>query len=105
MKGLEWNEIVKSVMEQKGISQKELAEKSGLAKSSVCRYLSGSRKPRIDVLKNFADALSIDVNLLIEDNENLSPFDSIKLSIARHGSELTIEEQEELAELILGKKD
>lgn len=105
MKEMKWNEILKSIMEQKNISQKELAEKSGIAKSSVCRYLNGTRKPRIDVLKNFADALSVDINLFLDENESLSPFDSIKLSIARHGSELTKQEQEILAELILGKKD
>lgn len=105
MKGLKWNAVIKNIMEEKGVSQKELAEKSGIAKSSVSRYLSGSREPRIDVLKNFAEALSIDVNLLLEDEEILSPFDAIRLAIARHGSELTIEEQEELVELILGKED
>ena len=105
MERKEWNEILKDLMEEKGITQRELAEKSGIANSSVCRYLSGDRKPRIDVLRNFANALSVDVDLLIGTDENLSHFDRIRLLIARHGSELTEEEQKELVELILGKKD
>lgn len=105
MKGKECHEIIKNLMREKGISQKELAQKSGIANSSVCRYLSGDRTPRIDVLKNFAAVLSVDVDVLLGQDNTMTPFDSIALSIARHGSELTKEEQEKLSKMILGIED
>lgn len=100
---MEWKEKVKKLMIEKNISQKKLSELSGITESSVCRYLKGDRTPRIDIVVNFAKALDVEVDYLLEE-EPLNPYESVKRAIARHGSDLTIEEQEELANLLLGKE-
>ena len=42
-----FKEKVKELMNQQNITQKELAELSGITEASVSRYLSGERTPRI----------------------------------------------------------
>lgn len=97
-----WSEKVKRLLEERDMNQKQLSEKSGITEASVCRYLKGDRKPRIDIIVNFAEALGVDVNYLLdEDKKTMTPFNSIESAIARHGNELTQEEKERLAEMIL----
>ena len=55
-----FKEKVKELMNQQNITQKELAELSGITEASVSRYLSGERTPRIDIVINFAKALKVD---------------------------------------------
>ena len=47
-----FKEKVKELMNQQNITQKELAELSGITEASVSRYLSGERTPRIDIVIN-----------------------------------------------------
>lgn len=99
---MEWNERVKSLMEKKGFNQKTLSEKSGITEPSVSRYLKGERTPRIDIVVNFAKALGVDVEYLLN-GTSVKGIQDIKTAIARHGGKLTDAEQEELIELIRGK--
>ena len=101
-----WSEKVKDLMNKQGLNQKQLAEKSGITEPSVCRYLKGDRKPRLDVIVNFAKALNVDVEYLL-DNETpvLTPYQSIERAIARNGNQLSEEEAKQLASMILVKKD
>lgn len=97
-----WAEKVKKLMSEKGFNQKKLSEKSGITEPSISRYLKGERTPRIDIVVNFAKALDVDINYLL-DEEHMSGIQDIKVAIARHGNPLTEEEQNELIELIRGK--
>ena len=101
---MNWSEKVKDLMNQQGLNQKQLSKKSGITEPSVCRYLKGERKPRLDIIVNFAKALNVDVEYLLdEDVPVLTPYQSIERAIARNGGKLTDEEAQELARMILGK--
>lgn len=50
----------------KGLTQEELANGTGLAKSSISMYESGRRKPSFEVLEAFADFFNVDMNTLWE---------------------------------------
>lgn len=90
-------------MNENNLNQKQLAEKSGITESSVCRYLKGEREPRIDIIINFAKALGVSIEYLLDkSSDNYSSFNDIKFAIARHGNNLTEEEQNELIKLIKG---
>lgn len=103
---MEWSEKVKRMMADRNMNQKELSEKSGITRASICRYLQGKRRPRIDVVVNFAKALGVEPEELLDENEAvLSPMEAIKMCLARNGGELTDEEKKELAEMIMGKED
>jgi len=102
---MEWNKKVIKLMELKNMNQKELSKKSGITEASISRYLNGERVPRTDIIINFAKALEVNVEYLLEDQKNSthSPFNNIATAIAREGSELTPEEMNRLIELILAR--
>lgn len=100
---MKWNEKVLNLMEQKHITQKDLSQMSGIAESSISRYLHSETMPRLDVVINFAKALNIETKYLIDDDDKSeSAYNSIATAVARKGSELTAEEKNKLIALILG---
>lgn len=103
-KNMKWKDKVRNLMDEKNINQKKMSELSGITESSVCRYLKGDRTPRIDIVVNFAKALDVEVDYLLDEEKVLNPFESVKQAIARYGNDLTEEEQEELVNLLLGKE-
>ena len=99
---MKWSEKVKALLDEKGMNQKDLSKKSGITEASVCRYMKGDRKPRIDVIVNFAEALGVEVDYLLDEEQNtITPFESIRVAIARHGNELSDSEKERLVKMIL----
>lgn len=101
-----WSEKIRKLMDEQHMNQKQLSEKSGITEPSICRYLKGERVPRIDIIINFARALNVSIEYLLdEDATAYSPVNDIKIAIARHGNELTKEEQEELIKLIKGENN
>ena len=101
---MDWNEKVKKMMVDRNMNQKDLSERSGITRPSVCRYLKGKRRPRIDVVVNFAKAFGVEPEeLLNEDEKVMTPLEAIKCSYARNGGELTEKEKQELIEMIMGK--
>lgn len=104
---MSWKEKVLDLMDANGINQKQLSALSGITESSVSRYLKGNQRPRIDVLVNFAKALNVKVDYLLEEEETngtATSFQNIATAIARDGNELTEEEKNKLILLILGHK-
>ena len=99
-----WQEKVKELMKNQGINQKKLSQLSGITEASISRYLKGERTARLDIIINFAKALNVTTEYLLNDDEetNLKPYQEIAAAIARHGSELTAEEKNQLIALILG---
>ena len=102
---MDWSEKVKRMLADRNMNQKELSEKSGITRASIRRYLKGNRRPRIDVVINFAKALCVEPEeLLDEDEKVISPMEAIKLSFARNGGNLTEDEKKELVDMIMGKE-
>ena len=63
--------IIKKARTERGMTQEELAEKVGVKKSAVAKWENGrvSEIKRTN-LKNLADALGLDPNLLLGDEED-----------------------------------
>ena len=88
---------VKALMKEQGITQRELARRSGLTEASVCKYLSGSRTPQAEAVVLLAKALGTTSDYLLgikrdegsiyrdlekqilENKENLSPEERMNL--------------------------
>ena len=120
MKGCEimskhFYENLKNVREKKGISQKEMAERIGVAKSTYSMYESGSREPNIQTIRKIADVLDVSIEYLMNGYVDYELQDKIiKLfsgygTIAAHfdGEEYTEEELEEIkqfAEFVKSKR-
>jgi len=73
------SERIRLTRQQKGLSQIELAEKSGINKKSLSRYELGASIPPADALKSIADALGVSADhLLSDDNIKIKDKDLMK---------------------------
>ena len=101
---MNWREKVIQLMQQRGINQKQLAQLSGITESSVSRYLHSEKRPRMDIVVNFAKALQVETDYLLDEDDRIeSAYTAIATAIARKGGELTAEEKNRLIALILGR--
>ena len=58
-------ENLKLAREQKGLSQKDVAEKIGVAKSTYSLYESGNREPNVQTIKKIANVLDVSADELL----------------------------------------
>lgn len=103
----EFKERVKNLMERDGISQKELANLSGISEASVSRYLSGDLKPRMDILTNIAKVFSVSTSYLVGEDDNLRESDAYEETlcvVTRNKSKLNDEQKAELIKVLFGGK-
>lgn len=50
----------------RGLSQQELAERTGIDAGNISNYESGNRKPSVDNLEKLADALAVSTDCLLD---------------------------------------
>lgn len=67
--GESFNDNLKNARITKGLSQKEVAEAVGVAKSTYSLYESGSREPNVQTIKKLADTLNVSADELLGINE------------------------------------
>lgn len=103
----EFKERVKTLMERDGISQKELANLSGISEASVSRYLSGDLKPRMDILTNIAKVFNVTTSYLVGEDDNLresNAYEETLCVVTRNKSKLNDEQKAELIKVLFGGK-
>lgn len=95
---MKFNERIKTIMKDQGLTQKELATRANITEASMSKYLSGERTPRIDVVVNLANALNVTVDDLIGDGieNNKNGLSFLKAALARGMETMSHEEQKKL---------
>lgn len=75
MKREEWKNVfaenLKSILDERGMTQRDLAEDSGVAVSSISDYLSKRQIPGAVSIINIAYALDMEVSELIDFDERI----------------------------------
>lgn len=61
---------IKTLCNQYGTTQKELAERVGLSTTSLSRIITGDQTPSLETLEKIAVALGCDVSELFESTSN-----------------------------------
>ena len=67
------SDLVHSIIENcrlQSITQRELAEKSGITEASISRYFNGERSPNIKNAEKMASALGLRIVMLNEGADN-----------------------------------
>lgn len=67
----EVSELISTVRAQLGITQKQLAEKSGVSQANISKIENGSYKPSIVTLKKIADGLGKRLIIEFADREEV----------------------------------
>ena len=89
--GDNFNENLKLAREKKNMTQKEVADGIGVAKSTYSLYESGNREPNVQTIKKISEVLNVSADELLGLN-------SENTTIAAHfdGNEYTAEELEDI---------
>lgn len=95
--GEKFNLNLKYAREKKGMSQKDVAEQIGVAKSTYSLYESGNREPNVQTIKKIAAVLDVSADILLGINEDYQP-----TTIAAHFNteDLTQNELDDVASYI-----
>lgn len=91
-----------SLLREKGMSQKELAEKTGITPATISRYVNNERAPRPILLAKIAKALDVLPKDLTGNDEEREVDDAVIL-IARNMNSLSPAQRERLIRAILQK--
>lgn len=100
--GENFNENLKEARLKSGLSQKDLSENIGVAKSTYSLYESGKREPNVDTIKKIASALNVSADTLLGIDE-----EPTTLAARFDGDEYTEDELDEIkqfAEFVKGKR-
>lgn len=100
--GDNFSDNLKEARLKSGLSQKDVAENIGVAKSTYSLYESGNREPNVNTIKKISDCLNVSADTLLG-------LDEKPLTIAAHfdGDEYTEDELDEIrqfAEFVKNKR-
>lgn len=92
--------IIKQVLEGKGVSVIELAQRLGVTRGACYSYINGN--PTVDCLQKIADALNVNIRDLFESDEKNEPL-KVEHIIKIGGKEYSIDD-DDFIEYIKAKK-
>lgn len=99
---------VKSILDEKKITQKQLSQLSGIAEASICRYLRGDSEPRLDIVANIAKALDVSEAYLIGETDERKVNDyklEIRDIVARNRNIMTDQDKMDIINMLYGRYD
>ena len=59
-------EILRDLLEERGITQKELAKSLNIGSSTLSNYIQNTREPDYAILKDFADYFGVSTDYLLD---------------------------------------
>ena len=86
-----FNENLKEARERRSMTQKEVADIIGVAKSTYSLYESGNREPNVQTIKKIADTLNVSA-------DDLFGLNTEPMTVAAHfdGDEFTADELDDI---------
>ncbi len=95
---------IKDLRNYKGLTQEQLAEKSGLSKNAIWNYETGRRKPNTDILKKIASGLEVSIETFFNNNST-SKLTSAEELMDKFNIDKSFTELSELSNLSISKID
>jgi len=95
---------IKELLDQKGLTQKELSELTDITESAISRYVKGDRVPRGTNLVKIAKALGTTADDLLSGDEEMDKETDLvfaKALIARNAADMTQEEKMEFVKILM----
>lgn len=102
---LNFKDIIKKLRQERGLSQQELAQKTGLSASSIGMYEQGRRKPSFEVLQLFADTFNVDIDYLLGRSVEPNRYLTILIRAQKELSEEDLKSLEDMAEYLLYRNE
>lgn len=70
-----FNENLKKIRQESGMTQAEVADKIGVAKNTYCNWEKGTREPNIMTIKALAKLFNVSSDYLVGLEENAAVFE------------------------------
>jgi len=98
---------LKALLEQRQMSQKDLATAAGCTEAAISHYIKGDRVPRASVLTKIAIALDTTSDYLMEGipTDVTSELDYAKKLIARNVTQMSKSEKRAIINILMGDDD
>lgn len=97
-------ERISELLEERGMTQKELAKRACVTESAMSHYIKGDRIPSGEVLANIACVLKTTASYLMGKEDTLA-YSDVKRILARNKETLEDSEKMELIKVLLGGEE
>lgn len=94
---------IAEVLQLRGMTQKELAERVGVTEAAMSRYVAGTREPKPETLANIATALHTTSDYLLGLEAEEFDHPRIRRMIARNAAAMTEQEKRDLINALFGE--
>ena len=81
---------LKRLRESRGLTKRELCEKTGISERAYLTYEYGEREPKISVIEKLADFYGVTTDYILERNTNLSPLEEILRKANEKANTMTV---------------
>lgn len=95
-----FKDMLKSLREERGLSQDELARVTQLSKSTISMYENGNREPKFETLEVIADFFNVDMNTLLDKKQPIMVLTQQEETHIKKYRQLDADGKEEIDDLI-----
>lgn len=95
-----FKDMLKSLREERGLSQDELARLTQLSKSTISMYENGNREPKFETLEVIADFFNVDMNTLLDKKQPIMALTQQEETHIKKYRQLDADGKEEIDDLI-----
>lgn len=91
------------LLQKRGMTQRELADRINTTEATLSRYISGNREPKADTLANIATALHTTSDYLLGIENDDFDFPKCERLLARNSNTMTEKEKKALISALFGE--
>ena len=95
-----FKDMLKSLREERGLSQDELARLTQLSKSTISMYENGNREPKFETLEVIADFFNVDMNTLLDKKQPIMALTQQEETHIKKYRQLDADGKEEIDDII-----
>lgn len=95
-----FKDMLKSLREERGLSQDELARLTQLSKSTISMYENGNREPKFETLEVIANFFNVDMNTLLDKKQPIMVLTQQEETHIKKYRQLDADGKEEIDDLI-----
>lgn len=98
-----FNERLALLLQQKNMTQKDLAARAGVTEAAMSHYLKGDRTPRASAITRIAEVLGTTVDYLMSGNEvdSTGEISYAKRLIARNVHQMSKDEKMDIIKILM----
>lgn len=94
------SEKITRLKKQKGLSQADLAETTGISKDAISKYERGDATPSVEYAKRIADALNVSLDYLVSDSDEQELIDKETLNRVKAIQSMPEQEQDKIFSVV-----